>query len=136
MPFKVSWLVEKRVIFSQTSGYLTTDDLITHNSVMEEYARVGENLVHIISDSTDVTGMNVGLRDLQKIRFPALPNLGWAISISPKPMERFFASVMMQLTNKRGRQFATLEEALRFLQEIDETLPPLSIPEESLKSQS
>ncbi len=131
MPYEISWLVDKRVIFSQTSGFLIGDDFTALNAAMEEYARMGENLIHIISDSTEVTGMDLGLRDLQKIRFPDLPNMGWAISISPRQMERFFASVLMQLTNKRGRQFATLEEALRFLQEIDDTLPQLPMLDKS-----
>ena len=125
---KVSWLVDKRVIFMQPDGFLTGDDLVALMSVMEEYARGSEGLVHIVSDSSNISGMNMGLRDLQKLHFPNIPNLGWAISISQKPMERFFASVLMQLTNKRGRQFATLDEALHFLQDIDDSLPPLSKP--------
>ena len=74
----------------------------------------------------------MGLRDLQKTQFISVDNLGWALYISPSKMNRFFASIITQLTNKRGRQFATLEDGLRFLQDIDDSLPLLSVPEKLL----
>jgi hypothetical protein len=43
-------------------------------------------------------------------------------------MDRFFASVITQLLKKRSREFATIEEGIRFLQGIDETLPPIPLP--------
>jgi len=70
----------------------------------------------------------MGLRDLQKTQFADAKNLGWAVYISPKKMDRFFASVITQLLKKRSREFATLEEGIRFLQGIDETLPPIPMP--------
>jgi hypothetical protein len=75
--------------------------------------------------------MDMGLRDLQNTPFAGIRNLGWAIFISPSKLNRFFASVVTQMSKKRGRQFATLEEGLMFLQDIDDTLPPLSIPDKS-----
>jgi len=115
---------------------MTGDEIAAQNKVMEPYIHQSEQLLHMISDSSDMTGTNMGLRDLQKMHFANVPNLGWSIYISPRMMDRFFASVITQLMKKRGREFSNLEEGLRFLQEMDETLPPLSVPEPSNVTQN
>ena len=131
MPYKMSWLVEKRVVYTNMYGYVTGEDLEAQNKEMESYIHESEQLLHMINDSTNTTGTDMGLRDLQKTQFPSVANLGWAIYVSPSKMNRFFATVITQLMGKRGREFATIEEALRFLQDIDDTLPPLHIPDKS-----
>lgn len=128
MPYKMSWLVEKRVIYAQLYGYVTQEELASYYKSMVTLAQDSELLLHTLTDSTGLTGMKMSLRDLQNMGFSGIHNLGWAILISPSKINRFFASVITQLSHKRGRQFATIEEGLRFLQEIDDSLPPLSLP--------
>jgi hypothetical protein len=136
MPYETSWLVEKRVIYTRMYGFVSGEELKTQNEEMVAFIEQSEQLLHTISDATDTTGTDMGLRDLQQTQFTNVDNLGWAVYISPSKMNRFFASVITQLSKKRGRQFATLEEGLRFLQEMDETLPPLSVPEPSNVTQN
>jgi len=131
MPYKMSWLVEKRVIYTRLYGHVTSEELAAYYQEMLGYSQESELLLHTLTDSTDITNIDMGLRDLQNTPFADIRNLGWAIFISSSKINRFFASVITQLSKKRGRQFATLEEALEFLQDIDETLPPLSIPAKS-----
>ncbi len=131
MPYETSWLVEKRVLYTRMHGYVTGEELQAQNREMTTYIEQSEQLLHTINDATDTTGTDMGLRDLQQTQFTDVENLGWAIYISPSKMNRFFASVITQLSKKRGRQFATLEEGLRFLQEMDESLPLLPMPEKS-----
>ena len=128
MPYSLSWLVEKRIIYTRMYGFVTGEELLAQSQEMEGYIRASELLLYIITDATDTTGTNMGLRDLQKTQFADAKNLGWAVYISPKKMDRFFASVITQLLKKRSREFATLEEGIRFLQGIDETLPPIPMP--------
>ncbi len=128
MPSEVSWLVEKRILYIRMYGFMTGQEIAAQNKIMETYIRQSEQLLHLISDSTDMTGTNMGLRDLQKMQFANVPNLGWSIYISSRMMDRFFASVITQLMKKRGREFATLEQGLHFLQEMDDTLPQLPMP--------
>ena len=132
MPYQQSWLVEKRVVYTRMYGYVTGEELLAQNEEMREFIQQSEQLLHTVNDATDTTGTDMNLRDLQKTQFTNVDNLGWAIYISPSKMNRFFASVITQLSKKRGRQFATLEEALTFLQEMDDTLPLLSLPEKLL----
>ena len=136
MPYETSWLVEKRVVYTRMYGFVSGEELKTQNEEMVAFIEQSEQLLHTINDATDTTGTDMGLRDLQQTQFTNVDNLGWAIYISPSKMNRFFASVITQLSKKRGRQFATLEEGLRFLQEMDETLPPLSVPEPSNVTQN
>ena len=131
MPYAISWLVEKQVVYTRTYGFVTGEELRNQNKEIQVYAQQTEQLVHIITDATDTTGTDMSIRDLQKTQFLSIGNLGWALYISPSKMNRFFASIITQLSNKRGRQFATLEEGLTFLQQIDESLPQFSAPDKS-----
>ena len=131
MPWEISWLVEKRITYTRMYGFITGEELIAQKTEMEKYIQQSEHLLHMISDATDSTGTNMGLRDLQKTQFADAPNLGWAVYISPKKMDRFFASVITQLMKKRSREFATLQEGIQFLQEVDETLPSIPMPDKA-----
>jgi len=131
MPYTISWLVEKRIVYIHTYGLLTGEELVAQNLEIQKFVPEHEHLLNIITDGTDTTGTNMGLRDLQKTQFSTVDNLGWAIYISPSKMNRFFASVITQLSQKRGRQFATLDEGLKFLQDMDDTLPPLTAPDKT-----
>ena len=128
MPYQMSWLVEKRVIYARLYNHVTSQELAAYYQEMVAYSRKSELLLHTITDSTDIKGMDMSLRDLQNTPFADIRNLGWAVFISPSKINRFFASVITQLSKKRGRQFITLQEGLKFLQDIDDTLPPLSLP--------
>jgi hypothetical protein len=128
MPYTISWLVDKRVLYTHMYGFVTGEELQAQSREMETYVHASEQLLYMINDATDTTGSNMGLRDLQKTQFVETPNLGWAVYISPKKLDRFFASVITQLLKKRSREFATLDEGIRFLQDIDESLPPIPMP--------
>lgn len=128
MPYTVSWLVEKRVLYTRMYGYITAEELRSQKTVVEDFIAQSEHLLHMINDATDTTGTDMGLRDLQNMQYASAANLGWAIYVNPNKLHRFFASVVTQLSGKRGREYATLSEGLRFLQDIDDTLPPLAAP--------
>ncbi|MBA3870818.1 MAG: hypothetical protein ABI970_01505 [Chloroflexota bacterium] len=131
MPYKVSWLVDQRVMYTRMYGFVTGEELGAQKVEMEALLPKDGPKLYIITDGTDTTGTNMGLRDLQKTQFADATNLGWAVYISPKKMDRFFASVITQLLKKRSREFATLEEGIRFLQSIDETLPSIPLPDKT-----
>ena len=131
MPYETSWLVDKRVLYTRMYDFVTGEELEGMNKELQIFAQASEQLLHTISDATDTTGTDMGLRDLQNSPFTEVANLGWGLYVSPSKMNRFFASVITQLSKKRGRQFATLDESLKFLNEMDDTLPPLSLSDRS-----
>ncbi|MCA0456234.1 MAG: hypothetical protein LCI00_19805 [Chloroflexi bacterium] len=128
MPYNISWLVEKRVLYTHMYGYITAEELRSQKAVVEKFIAESEHLLHMINDAAETTGTDMGLRDLQNMQYANAANLGWAIYVNPNKLHRFFASVVTQLSGKRGREYATLEEGLRFLQDMDDTLPQLTMP--------
>jgi hypothetical protein len=130
MPYEVTWLVDKRIIYFHTSGIATIDDVKAGNKKVMVMLDEGIPFVHLITDSTDVEKVQLGLNDLASVfrDMPASPKLGWSIYISPKMLDRFFASVTTQLTKSRHREFNTLADAIAFLQSVDDTLPKIELP--------
>lgn len=130
MPYEVRWLVDKRIIYFHTSGIATIDDVKAGNKKVMVMLDEGIPFVHLITDSTDVEKVQLGLNDLASVfrDMPASPKLGWSIYVSPKMLDRFFASVTTQLTKSRHREFNSLADALAFLKSVDDTLPEIELP--------
>jgi hypothetical protein len=130
MPYQVSWLVDKRIIYFQTSGVVSIDEVKAANKQIMVMLGEGTPFMHLITDSSEVEKIQVSLTDLASVfrNMPSSPGLGWSIYVSPKMVDRFLANVTTQMTNSRHREFPTLAEAIAFLQKMDETLPPIPIP--------
>jgi hypothetical protein len=128
MPYKVEWLVEKRVLFSRYYGILTIED--ARGQVREGNAllRDGIPLTHSIIDMSTVEKLpslqlasEFMSTDLSEVR----DKLGWTIVITNNKFLKFASSLFVPMFKVRQRFFGSLDEALAFLQEEDSTLPPL-----------
>lgn len=122
-----SWLLEKRIIYIYNCGEITRDELMAVNEIVQPMVREGTKFVHTITDGTDIEKVAVGLGDIRQAFFGRIQDIekrGWTITVTPSAMQRFFSSVMYQWADIRNRHYATMEEALRFLVESDDTLPP------------
>ena len=130
MAYEVTWLVDKRIIYFHTSGIATIDDVKAGNKKVMLMLDEGIQFVHLITDSTDVEKVQLGLTDLASVfrDMPSSPKLGWSIYVSPKILDRFFASVTTQMTKSRHREYNSLAEAIAFLQSVDDTLPEIVVP--------
>ena len=128
MPYKVQWLVEKRVLLSQYEGTVSIED--AHGQVSEGNAmlRQGIPLTHSIIDMSKVDKLpslqlasEFMSTDLSEVR----DKLGWTIVITNNKFLKFASSLFVPMFKVRQRFFGSLDEALAFLQEEDSTLPPL-----------
>ena len=130
MPVEVSWLVENRVIYSRCHGVLSVAEVKEASSQTTRMMNSGIKFVHQIANATDIERLSFNLTDLMKSfrGFPASPNMGWTLTVSPNAIHRFISSIVVQMGSSRQRVFNTLEEAIAFLQSIDETLPPIPFP--------
>lgn len=136
MPYRLSWFVEKRITFLEYNGEITPKELAESEAANTRYLEQampelgkGLPLVHILVDTTRVTKMPTNLGQLRKIIHTNTDaRVGWIVTVTPNPLLRFVSSVIVQLVGQRMRQFETLTEAVAFLQEIDETLPKLTVP--------
>lgn len=129
MTYKLTWMVDKRIIYFRTSGVVTIDEIKEANRQIMVMIDEGIQFVHLLTDSTDVDKIVFSLSDLVSAFRGILyvPNLGWSIYVSPKALERFFANVTTQLSQSRHREFGTLDQAIAFLQSVDETLPEIDL---------
>ncbi|MBZ0287199.1 MAG: hypothetical protein K8I30_06260 [Anaerolineae bacterium] len=130
MPYQIRWLVENRVIYQRQYGVITTEELYDSNKQTAAMTAAGIRFVHLITDASGAEKNEIGLNDLIAFYKQYTPheNLGWSVYISPSLMNRFFASVVTQITKVRTREFGTLPEGIKFLIEHDDSLPDIPLP--------
>lgn len=124
MAYQVTWLLESRIVYVLNTGVGTAEDVV--NS-MHEAMILMESApppVHIIIDGQTERN-DISLGDLLTImrKTPSSPNIGWAVYVSESKMNRFFGSMASQIGGAQTKAFATLPEAIEFLQHADITLP-------------
>jgi hypothetical protein len=125
MAYEISWLVEQRLILITFNGVLTQEDLFALSKDAFDMAEAGTAPVHSISDGTHMTATEVGIGDLKKVMGNRSTKSGWSVTVTPGRMDRFLASIANQLLGMKSRHFATLQEAIDFLKDIDPTLPEI-----------
>ncbi len=128
MPYKVEWLVEKRVMLSRYEGIVTIEDARGQVSEGNTLLSQGIPLTHSIIDMSAVEKLpslqlasEFMATDLSEVR----DKLGWTIVITNNKFLKFASSLFVPMFKVRQRFFGSLDEALTFLQAEDDTLPPL-----------
>jgi hypothetical protein len=123
MPAEVSWLYPKRVIMVRHYGKVTAAQLIESIAESLRLTEVGDKPVHTFLDSTGVEGKpEVSIGDLKDLIPKAIEGTGWTVAVQPRVLDRFFASLGMQIAGARYRFVNNQEEAMNFLIEQDPTL--------------
>ena len=128
MPYKVEWLVEKRVVLSIYEGIMTLEDARGQVKEANALLRQGIPLTHSVIDMSKVeklpslqSASEFMSTDLSEVR----DKLGWTIVITNNKFLKFASSLFVPMFKVRQRFFGSLDEALTFLQEEDSTLPLL-----------
>ncbi|MFP4323516.1 MAG: hypothetical protein ACLFTK_13775 [Anaerolineales bacterium] len=138
MPILISWLYEDRIIWLRNSGQMTLDDMFVADASLRGYLDDSTaTRVHLIMDNRAVQGWHIAPDELPKARsanqFMAHPRLGWVVMCGmpqgEKRLANFLGTMAAHEQNARLRTFYTVDEALAFLQEVDDSIPPLQIPE-------
>lgn len=132
MAQRVYWLLENRIMLGELSGVVTIEDIQAHNLAMEALGRDCPPHLHLITLPDQISKNQIGLKDLQSLASTTSKDSKflWRLTVSNNHLHRFFASLAAQFFSTealmgRSKQFATIEEALAFLQEVDRSLPPL-----------
>jgi hypothetical protein len=135
MPTEMRWLVDRRVMLVEITGTLTEADMNTNMQSPQtlQMWEEGIPLVHMIVDMRGLVGTppikppkDRSLDPELKRKMDAIKmKTGWNITITHNTLVRFGASILGNLMQSRQRFFGTVEDALDFLQEQDETLPNL-----------
>jgi hypothetical protein len=119
--------VKEKVTYLLTPGVATLEDVISANAEASEMIKQCKPFVHLTIDAnpTEKTALGLGALITVIKSTPSSPNVGWVVHVSKSRLDRFFGSVATQLAKARSRAFDNLEEAIAFLQENDDSLPPI-----------
>lgn len=128
MPYRVEWLLENRVVLSVYTGLMSLEDARGQVREANALLRQGIPLTHSVIDMTEVTRLpplqatsEFMSTDLTDVR----DKLGWTLIITNNKFLKFASSLFVPMFKVRQRFFGSMDEALKFLQEDDSTLPPL-----------
>lgn len=128
MSFRLTWEVDKRVILCKYSGDLTLD--VVNGAAREAALMIegGESPIHMVMDMQDTTSIRYTVQESASRHLPFDVNsLGWVVYVGSKDNAffRFMASALAQYRGLRVRWFESKLEALKFLKEMDSSLPDL-----------
>jgi len=123
MPYTSYWYLDRRIIYNHLHGAVTVEEASALEDENFQHFEEGVPPVHIIVDMADVKKLPTNVsqlnRMLQRGRPPAL---GWIVLVGVNPLARVIGSMLCQVARIPFCTFDTLEEAVRFLQEVDNTL--------------
>ncbi|RMF79280.1 MAG: hypothetical protein D6737_11930 [Chloroflexi bacterium] len=129
MGYQVSWLEEQRVINVYTFGDLTFDDIRASSRITVEWIRSGVAPVHTIVDAREATQFPNRVNEFrQALVHPRSSKVGWIIVVTDDPIMKLFTSLIAKVFHYKLRIAKTHDEAIQFLQRIDNTLT-IQLPE-------
>ncbi len=136
MSHRSYWYIPGRILLVEYSGVVTIDDLRASLDTMRQLGKTEAKppYLHIIGDSSPRTTLDKSLFSLKSLA--AVTDLqedksmfGWTIHVDPSPNTtiNFLLNSVAQIIKSRFRTFPAMESCLSFLNEMDATLPPLSV---------
>jgi hypothetical protein len=132
MPYRLSWYHENHVVFASVSGNFTVAEFEAYGEeLVESYLDSAPHPIHIISDASQMERFPTQVWTAIRATEPWLRhrNLGWIILLSSggNAMLRFLISAVNQVVGIRYHVVETSEEAYMLLQQLDNTLPELTL---------
>ncbi|MBZ0304990.1 MAG: hypothetical protein K8I82_02870 [Anaerolineae bacterium] len=128
MSFRLTWEIEQRIILCKYYGDLTLE--VVNGAAKEVAALIegAEQSIHLVLDMQETTAIRYTVQESAARQLPFDVNaLGWVVYVGSKENAffRFMASALAQYRGLRVRWFESKTEALRFLKDVDSTLPDL-----------
>ncbi len=133
MTCKLSWLVENRVIHVHCSGGIKLADLkdvdVGINADYLDQVPTDNPNVHLVIDITEIDNLPVRVDQLSRA-FTHLhhPKMGWSLVVTNNKLIDFMGDIVSRIARKNFRSFSSMDEAIAFLREADETLSDISPP--------
>ena len=132
MEYMIDWIKPGRVLRVRMQGTTDPIKLIEFSDDLVKYIDgLPEKSVHLLVDFTTFSGIQANLTQASSAtRFFRHPALGWFLFINNQNvMRRLVAHIMTQTHNVSFREFETLDEAIQFLQQKDNTLDSINLPD-------
>lgn len=127
--YKLSWLIEKRVIFMDLHGDLEIDEFRQLMIVYSEMVAAGVEPVHAIINVQHITSQMHKLNSVrQVIEEHRPPKPGFTVLIGGNAVTRFFVYVLVSMLFRlEVRYVKNMDEALKVLYRVDDTLADLPV---------
>jgi len=126
MPIDISWQQPNRVIYERFYDSITIEEMTAIQQRFLQFVEEGEPPIHAIIDLGSVHDFPKSIGEIRRgLVFTGTTRLGRVVIVTGRnPVVRFISSIISQLILKNA-QFTLLDsvdEALRFLRERDETI--------------
>lgn len=125
MPFNIHWYVPEQIIICRYWGIISEADFHLSLDQMDQLVdQSPRDFVHAISDMREVTEhINAGSAMKYMRDRGVHPRSGWAITVgNQNPLLRFMYNVIKNFTKLQLGGYNTMEEAIAFLRERDDTI--------------
>jgi hypothetical protein len=127
MSIQVQWYIPGRVLYATYQGHATVEEITQAYTYMAQLIdQEGRPpYVHAIHEAVKLQSIPTNLVKLQGAIRPLLshPQFGWGVIISENDYFKFAGVVISQVARTRVRYVGTHDQAVRFVQEVDQTLP-------------
>ncbi len=125
--YKLSWLVENRVIHLQIDGEYELEVVQKLVAEVKPMVDMGTAPVHVVWDMSGITKMPKNHREpvneMGELRYH--PNGGWITMITNSVMLRFAGQIATVFLGANYRAVASFDEAVETLCRVDQTVVPL-----------
>jgi hypothetical protein len=126
MPVTVHWLIPNRAILFTGFGTVLLPELVEGNSLILELLAQGQPPIHVVSDTSQNLTFPSPLDMRNAVTYLNSPVVGQAVVGGVGNMFlHFIVKMMGKMTNKPITLHNSVEEALRYLQRQDPSLPDL-----------
>lgn len=123
MTFRTTWIEDKRIIYTELMGTLTSEEAQEMSESHAKFLSEGQAPVHLIVEVTKLDGVPTNLRQNASmggyLRHPAL---GWTVLIGGSVLVNFMVSVIGQVFKFHYSKRDNLEEAMIYLISQDASL--------------
>jgi hypothetical protein len=124
MPYEMHWYIPNRVVYTQFTDHVSTEEFESVESAMKQFLAEGTPMIHHIVDFQMVESVSDktwhSKKPLSQIE---LGRHGWAVLVNSKSAYiRFLTFTMAQAAGVRYREVNSFDDAILFLERADETL--------------
>ncbi|MGB1288176.1 MAG: hypothetical protein ACPG7F_16685 [Aggregatilineales bacterium] len=121
------WLVDEQIIFTSMIGALDVEDFEELDAnIISMIESSSSPEVHILSDISMMTTMP-NIFQMAKLKYIAHPEVGFFVTQSRHPVERFIGRTVGQIINSRYKFVHDLDQGVLFLTQLYPDLPSVEV---------
>jgi hypothetical protein len=121
--FVMKWVIPERVIQINYTGKMQSEDFRRVAQELEAFYAAGTMPIHVVSDTTNMTSIDVDMKTLQKtFSIFTREKWGWVMLIGTNQLLNFFAALLERFLGVQIRRSESAAAALTSLHQLDHTL--------------